>query len=92
MRRERHSLGMLSSRQTLELVIREVPGEVATVRVWLWGLVGTHQHLLDTGEAARLDANSCLRLEARAEFDVEIEVEVEGYYIAVCTDAHARLG
>lgn len=81
-RRERHELGGLAAGSEARVVLRELPGEIATIEVRLWARVGEEQWVLDAVPLTRLDAHGIVILHALVQTRaIELELEIEGYFV-----------
>ncbi len=81
-RSELRHLGMLSAGLDARVVLREVPGEQATIEARLWARTGRKRTLLDTAPITELDARGVMVLRAPAQVcAVNLELEVAGFFI-----------
>jgi hypothetical protein len=81
-RSERHVLGVLAAGQEARVVLRELPGELATIEARLWASVDGTRWLLDAVPITELGANCVMALHAPVQaHPVELELEVTGFFI-----------
>lgn len=80
-RSERHRLGPLAIGQEARVILRELPGELATIEVRLIAIAGDSRWKIDAVPITHLGAEDILTLYAPTQdCDIELELEVMGFF------------
>jgi hypothetical protein len=79
---ERHELGSLEAGREACVVLRELPGELATLEARLWARAGDKRWMLDAVPITQLDAHALVILRAPVQGQaVELYLDVDGFFV-----------